>query len=107
MHFLKCDIEGHEFYMLRGAARALAGGRIDRVMIEYSGHTLDALGHSVREYLDLFDGYGYGPRLLGLERIAKARAGLPPRERDTYNLLFERRPSGSGVSVPGPPSTSS
>ncbi len=94
VHFLKCDIEGHELAMLKGAARLLKAGRIDRVMIEYAGHSLNPRGHSVREYVDLFDDYGYRPRLLNLDRVASARSGVPAVDGDTYNLLFERTAIG-------------
>jgi len=42
IHFLKLDIEGHEFAALRGAQRMLAERRIDCIQFEFGGCNIDA-----------------------------------------------------------------
>jgi FkbM family methyltransferase len=105
VHFLKCDIEGHEPEMLKGAARSLGAGRIEWVMIEHNGRNLGPAGHTLRSVIETFAGYGYAPVVLSMDRVsAAASLGADP---DTYNLLFHRphhpqmakapRPSGAST----------
>ncbi len=88
VHFLKCDIEGHEPEMLKGATRSLDAGRIEWVMIEHNGQNLGPAGHSIRSILKTFRGYGYSAVGMNLDRVYAADTlGVDP---DTYNLLFNR-----------------
>jgi FkbM family methyltransferase len=82
--FLKCDIEGHEFEFLKGAAQTLKAGKVEMILIEYCGYVLEKQGRFVQDYVDVFQSYGYKPFLLNLDRL---KVHIPFH---TYNLLFTR-----------------
>jgi FkbM family methyltransferase len=88
--FLKCDIEGHEFDFLAGAARTLEARAIGKVLIEYNGFNLNPKGRSVAEFVELFERNGYRPIEINLDRVEKSRQQRIANDRDTYNLLFEK-----------------
>lgn len=89
--FLKVDIEGHETQFLQGAEGALRGGRVRRMMIEYSGFALESQGIELADYLTLLRGYGFVPVELNLDRVGAALNGNYRACRETINLLVERR----------------
>lgn len=56
--FLKMDIEGHELFALRGAARALARGAIRAMSFEFGGGNINSRTY-FRDYWDLLTRHGY------------------------------------------------
>jgi len=56
--FMKMDIEGHELFALRGAARALAKGAIRAISFEFGSGNINARTF-FRDYWDLLRGHGF------------------------------------------------
>ncbi len=56
--FLKVDVEGFEFSVLRGAEGMLVRNAIDYVQFEFSGATIESRTF-LRDFLELFRKYGY------------------------------------------------
>lgn len=56
--FLKVDVEGFEFFVLKGARGLLEKGAIEYVQFEFSGGTLLSRVF-LKDFIDLFDSYGY------------------------------------------------
>jgi FkbM family methyltransferase len=83
--FLKCDIEGHEFEFLHGASKTLKNRKINYILIEYSGYVLENQGHTVNDYISIFESYGYQPVILNLNLLNKSPKNV------TYNLLFHKK----------------
>jgi len=74
VRFLKIDVEGHEWAVLRGAARVLSSGQVDHVLVEISSVVLERAQRSAEEIVDLLLGHGYV-----FTRFVTANAGLAPR----------------------------
>ena len=78
---MKMDIEGAEAAALRGAARFLAAGRIDRIVLELHPEALQRLGSSVGAVCGLlrdagFDGWRIDHSLEAHRRAASARVDV-------------------------------
>ena len=56
--FIKIDVEGYEFFVLKGALRMFREGAIDFVQFEFSGTTAQA-GIFLKSFIDFFVGYSY------------------------------------------------
>jgi hypothetical protein len=56
--FMKMDIEGHELFALRGAARALARGAIRAMSFEFGSGNINSRTF-FRDYWDLLTRHGY------------------------------------------------
>jgi FkbM family methyltransferase len=56
--FMKMDIEGHELFALRGAAKALAKGSIRAISFEFGSGNINSRTF-FRDYWDLLTQYGY------------------------------------------------
>lgn len=56
--FLKVDVEGFEYSVLKGAENMLKRGAVDYIQFEFSGATVEARVF-LRDFLDLFNRYGY------------------------------------------------
>jgi FkbM family methyltransferase len=56
--FLKIDVEGHEYAVLRGAEKMLKDKRIDYVQFEFSGASAAARTF-LKDFVDIFDQNGY------------------------------------------------
>lgn len=93
--FLKIDVEGHEFPVLRGAEKMLGKKAIDRIQFEFSGATIESRTF-LKDFIDLFEKYGYDLyriRALDIQKVVY----FPDRERFTLtNYLAIKR----GISVP-------
>lgn len=76
--FLKCDVEGAERLVLRGARRLLDSPDAPRILIELNEETSAAFGYCKRDLWDDLRGHGYdhfhavhhGPRLTRIEDAA-------------------------------------
>ena len=71
--FVKLDVEGHEFAVLRGACRMLSEGRINAIQFEYGGTNIDArvflkdiwdYVHSANKNYCFFKLFSEGPRAM-------------------------------------------
>ena len=87
--FLKIDVEGHEPAVLRGAARVLASGQIQYVLIELAGAVMTRSGGSAAALIDVLEGHGYG-----FVRFVRANEGLFPR-RSYGRLRLEQLRAGA------------
>ena len=56
--FLKVDVEGFEYSVIKGAEKMLAKGAINYVQFEFSGATIEARVF-LKDFLTLFNKYGY------------------------------------------------
>ncbi len=56
---MKVDIEGYEFFALKGAQNLLANKRIENLIIEFHPAQLQALGQSAEQLEAYLNGYGY------------------------------------------------
>lgn len=56
VHFLKLDVEGHELFALKGAARTLAAGAVDFVQFEFGGTDIDSRTF-MRDFWQVLDGF--------------------------------------------------
>jgi hypothetical protein len=54
---IKCDVDGYEGCVLRGATRTLAAGTVSEFVIEVVNH--DAAGTRLKSVADLLGAYGY------------------------------------------------
>jgi FkbM family methyltransferase len=75
--FMKLDVEGHEFNVLRGALGLLASGRIRALSFEFGGGNLDSRTY-FQDFWYLLSGFGFrlhrivpGGRLLPIERYTE------------------------------------
>ncbi|CAN5374233.1 hypothetical protein BH09BAC3_BH09BAC3_13050 [soil metagenome] len=59
IRLLKIDIEGYEFFALKGAAGILASGQIENIILELHPPQLKQLGHSVEEIQNFIVGFGF------------------------------------------------
>ncbi|QWD23668.1 FkbM family methyltransferase [Polynucleobacter paneuropaeus] len=58
VNFIKCDAEGHDFEVIKGAYKMLESGAIDLLQFEYN-HRWIFSGHSFKQVFDLIDGTSY------------------------------------------------
>lgn len=58
IHIVKCDTEGHDLSVLRGATGLLRSGRIDIFQFEYNHRWISARSY-LRDVFDLIDGLPY------------------------------------------------
>ncbi len=56
--FLKIDVEGYEFSVIKGSENMLSRGAIDAIQFEFSGATSYAKVF-LKDFIDLFNKYGY------------------------------------------------
>jgi FkbM family methyltransferase len=102
IRFLKIDVEGHEWAVLRGASSLLSNGRVDHVLVEISSVVLTRAGRSVAELVGLLTAHGYE-----FARFVVANEGLAPR--DSYgrvalsDLLLGAHAGDALFSRAGPP----
>lgn len=93
--FLKIDVEGYEFPVLRGAEKMLGKKAIDRIQFEFSGATIESRTF-LKDFIDLFDEYGYDLYRIRARDVQKV-VYFPDKERFTLtNYLAIKR----GCSVP-------
>jgi hypothetical protein len=58
VHFIKCDAEGHDFEVIKGAYNMLESGSIDLLQFEYN-HRWIFSGHSMKQVFDLIEDTSY------------------------------------------------
>ena len=59
VNFLKCDVEGSELMVLKGAKRLLAGNAAPTVMVELNADTSAAFGYKPRDIIQYLRSTGY------------------------------------------------
>ncbi|MBX5468827.1 MAG: FkbM family methyltransferase [Thermoleophilaceae bacterium] len=61
VRLMKMDVEGNELAALRGAERAIAGGRVQHLILEMMDENLARAGTSAREVADWLVSHGFRP----------------------------------------------
>lgn len=85
---LKLDLEGGELDALLGAAKSLAEGRFDCVVLEAERHRAAAYGYSTEQLLALLRANGYQlAAIIADETLRRARPGETPVESN-QDLVF-------------------
>ncbi len=79
--FLKIDVEGYEFFVLKGAQELFKKQAIDYVQFEFSGGTLESRTF-LKDFIDFFDIYGYELYRIRAKDIQKV-VYAPDKERFT------------------------
>lgn len=79
--FLKIDVEGYEFFVLKGGENIFKQGIIDIVQYEFSGATLESR-FFLRDFLRFFEQYGYDMYRLKSRSLEKVEY-FPDQERFT------------------------
>ncbi len=93
--FLKIDVEGYEFFVLKGAQKLLTASAIDYIQFEFSGGTIESRTF-FRDFVDMFDSYGYDLYRIRAKDVQKV-VYAPDKERFTLtNYLAIKK----GVSIP-------
>ena len=87
---LKVDVEGTDFAVYRGAAKALGRSAFRFVMAEWNGVWFPEQGRSFRDFTNHFGEFGYRP-IESQRTLADAyqRGELDPTDR-IVNVLYER-----------------
>ena len=84
--FLKLDIEGYEYFALKGAAEAL--GRCRAVLVEYSPAFLTAAGVEPTALLDLFSAAGFQPHVVSESGIVSTDLNALRATTEQIDLLW-------------------
>ncbi len=93
--FLKIDVEGYEFFVLKGAQELLKRQAIDYVQFEFSGATIESRTF-LKDFIDFFNTYGYELYRIRAKDIQKVVYN-PGKERFTLtNYLAIKK----GMKVP-------
>ncbi|MBX4209212.1 FkbM family methyltransferase [Candidatus Parcubacteria bacterium] len=79
--FLKADVEGYEFSVIKGGEGMLAKGAIDMIQFEFSGASASARTF-LKGFIDLFARHGYSLYRIKPDRIEPVRY-RPDQERFT------------------------
>ena len=69
--FLKIDVEGHEYFVLKGAQKLFENNAVDYVQFEFSGGSREARTF-LKDFMDFFDKYGfdlYRIKPLSIEKV--------------------------------------
>lgn len=92
IHLLKCDTEGHDLSVIRGANRLLLGERIDVLQFEYNHRWIYARSF-LKDVFDFVSGSGYTIAAIRRSRIELLRHWHPELERffeANYLIIHER-----------------
>lgn len=88
--FLKVDVEGYEFFVLKGAENMFKQGIVDMVQYEFSGATLESR-FFLRDFLRFFESYGYDMYRLKCRSLERVEY-FPDQERFTLtNFVAVKR----------------
>lgn len=88
--FLKIDVEGYEFFVLKGASETLSRGIVEYIQFEFSGGTLLSRVF-LKDFIDLLDSYGYDLYRIRAKDVQRVNY-LPDCERFTLtNYLAIKR----------------
>ena len=89
--FLKIDVEGHEFFVLRGAKSLLSEGAIDFIQIEF-GHAARAARIYLHDIVKLMNQYSYRSYVIKANGFAPLNFTPFTENRYSYiNLLFAKQ----------------
>ncbi len=95
INFLKIDVEGYEFFVLKGAKELFKKRAIDYVQFEFSGGTLESRTF-LKDFIGFFNTYGYELYRIRAKDIQKV-VYAPDKERFTLtNYLAVKK----GMNVP-------
>ena len=89
--FLKIDVEGHEFEVLRGASKMLRANKIKIIQFEYGGSYLDAhvFLKDIFRYFENFNNYKFFKILPNsLEYIANYNQQLDNFQYSNFAVIF-------------------
>jgi FkbM family methyltransferase len=93
--FLKIDVEGYEFFVLKGAEKLLKRQGIDYIQFEFSGATIESRVF-LKDFIEFFNTYGYDLYRIRAQDVQKVEHA-PDKERFTLtNYLAIKR----GIQVP-------
>jgi FkbM family methyltransferase len=90
--FLKIDVEGAEFEVLKGAARSLRTGTIKTILIEVNEERAAAFGYRFQEYIELVAGsndYSFYRVLPDQPGISRIETPLDIRNGDNLIAILE------------------
>ena len=88
--FVKIDVEGYEYYVIKGAERMIKEGRINYIQFEFSGATTISRTF-LKDFIELFNNYGYDVYRIKPFFVEKVLY-YPDRERFTLtNYLAVKR----------------
>ena len=88
--FLKIDVEGHEFFVLKGAQESFKKQAIDYVQFEFSGGTVVSRTF-LKDFLDFFEEYGYDVYRIRAKDIKKVEYAQDKERFTLTNYLAVRR----------------
>jgi FkbM family methyltransferase len=93
VHLVKCDAEGHDFKVVKGARRLLEAGRIDVLQFEYNFRWVFARCF-LKDVFDLVEGLPYTVARVRTQRLEIFTSWHPEIERFfETNYVLVRRPA--------------
>jgi FkbM family methyltransferase len=99
IHFLKCDAEGHDMEVLRGAQRSFAAGRVSACQFEYNLRWIYAR-HYLRDVFEFAAGLPYRLGKVTPRGIETIRSWHPELERffdGNFVLLHRDQANWAGI----------
>jgi hypothetical protein len=79
--FMKIDVEGAEFEVIKGAHRLMTEKRIKKIYVEYNGDLQLQKDHNFSDFLNLFASYNYFPDTYNADMLRKlANKMVNPRD---------------------------
>lgn len=101
IHIVKCDTEGNDLAVMRGAAGLLAAGRIDVLQFEYNQRWINARAF-LKDVFELVEALPYRVGRVMPESIELFDAWHPELERFYQsNYVLVREPSLHGLNARG------
>lgn len=86
--FLKIDVEGFEYFVLKGATNILANKSLKYIIIELNFST-SKFGHTIQEIVDILVSYEFVPIRYDIEN--KVMNVLERYNEDKFNTIFVRK----------------
>ena len=88
---LKVDVEGADFDVYRGAAKALTKRVFRHIMAEWNGVWFPGQGRTFRSFIEHFGEFGYRPITPMMDMSAKFESGELDANGRIINVVFQRR----------------